>query len=261
VSKRRRLLCELPPPTDQGRVHNPSHPMLAIGFVYVVAFALLWGASSGGGATLASLGVSLVGQGVCLVAAVHWLEGVDIAHVPAKLGVAPAPARAWWAGAIAGAAALVTLRRLPSPLPDAIATTTAAGAGAIALHVVVLLLAAGWTEGFYRGFVFRALMRRHGFLISAAVSTLLLALATRVTPHPMWSAPQAWAVAAAEVPLSLAMCMLFWLHGAALGPVLLVRAAVVAATWTSPSPWPALAAAGVIFVVLRARRAAGAAAR
>jgi hypothetical protein len=249
--------CELPAPTDQGRVYRPPHPIFAIAFVYLVSLALLWGALSGAGEPIARLAVTFMGLCVCLAAAVHWIEGVELAHVPAKLGLSGAPARAWGVGIAAALPGLVWVARalVVNPAAPGEGATEPLPLWGSALRLITLAAAAAWQEGFYRGFVFRSLMRRHGFLTSAMASALLLCVATVVGVGSPLVQGRALQVAAVELPLSLALCALFWLHDQALGPAFVVRVAVLAATWWSGSVWPALGATAVLLGLARLRRA------
>jgi len=245
--------CELPAPTDQGRVYDPPHPLWAIAFVYAVSVALLWGARSGGEASSARLALTFGALSICLLALVHWIEGVDAAHVPAKLGAVRAPARAWWPALVAAIPAVVWCLRAWDVVARPVAMGSILSSESWGMRGLSLLLAAAWFEAFHRGFVFRALMRRHGFLVSAATSAALasgvMALSAGARgPGAIVSA------AAAELPLSFALCALFWLHGQSLGPVLWVRVFVLASTWWAASAWPGLLAAAWLLVFVRRRR-------
>lgn len=251
--------CELPPPSGAGRLYTPPHPIFAIAFVYVVSIALVWGALSRPGDPSLRLAVVCVGLCLCLVAAVHWLEAVEPAHIAAKLGLSRTP-QVLWAVAAAGT------------IPGIVATGLAlagrgggAGAGAPewsaggAPQAFALLAATVWTEAFHRGFVFRGLMRRHGFFTAAGTSAVLLAGATLLVTNDLLGASRAALLAVTELPLSFALCALFWLRGPTLAPGMLVRLSVLAAAACSASAWPAVAAAVLVLLPLRvlsrARRA------
>ncbi len=240
--------CELPAPTDQGRVYNPPHPIFAIAFVYAVSIGLLWGATSGAGAASPRFAVTFAALVVCLLAAVHWLEGVQASHLAAKLGAVRAPACAWW---VAGVAALPGLAWCVGG-----GALRQAGPGnawpSLVLGALALAAASIWTEAFFRGFAFRALMRRHGFLFSAAVSSVLGgAILPFVLALRAGSAPTILSIAC-ELPLGFALCALFAMSGMSLGPGLCVRASVLAAAWWAASAWPALVGAVIVLVLVRA---------
>lgn len=246
--------CELPAPTDQGRLYNPPHPIFAIGFVYLVSTALLWGALSGSGDAVSRLAVTFVGLCVCLAATVHWIDGVELAHVPAKLGVSRAPGRAWRVGMLAALPGLAWVGRAvySGSETSGEAPGVELRSWSLALRLITLLAAAAWYEGFYRGFVFRSLMRRHPFVTSAAASALLLSTATIIVAGSPLVQGRALQAAALEVPLSMALCALFWMHDQALGPAFIVRLTILAAAWTSGSVWPGIIATLVLLIFVRA---------
>ncbi|MFQ5601254.1 MAG: hypothetical protein ACE5G2_11975, partial [Candidatus Krumholzibacteriia bacterium] len=231
-------------PADAGRIHRPPHPLLGILFVFMVAEGVLWGA--GAQNAVSRVAIAYLGLCVFLAAAVHLIDSVEIRHVLPKLGMSRARRRDM---ALAAAAALPAWIACAVAFagPSATAALPAAaephGLG-IALdwtqRVLVIGAAALWLEGFYRGFVFRSLMRRHRFVLSASLATALACLATlfeaRVgaAPHDArW-----WAAAVLELPLSLALCQLFWLSGPSLWPALLVRVSVLLGVWFAGAVWP-----------------------
>ena len=238
--------CDAPPP-DAGRVHSPAHPLYGIAFLYVVAETLLWGARAGGSSgtdSWARVAIAHAGLGVCLIGAVHFIEAVDLRHVLGKLGALRAPSAetlaswpAWVAlglGLVHPVAGVVSRQGLPAVL-------------------LAAALAAVWQEGFYRGFVFRALMRRHGFALSGAIAALLL-VGDGVLLGTQLGARQGGIVLRGllELPLSLALCSLFWLRQS-LASCVLVRFAVLAAAAVSGAVWPAGAVALLLWILQRLR--------
>ena len=230
-----------------------AHPLFGILFLYVVAEGLICGAAMRGADAAASdvlprLALAYLGSLLLVMAAVHWLEEVEFRHILAKLG-ASLPAGRWWAAALIAALPAVVVwgwgaaRGIPTAASHGNALGTAG----------LILSAALWQEGFYRGFVFRGLMRRHGFAASACIAGALLGIATVVEAiagsplHP----GRALTAALLELPLSVALCQLFWMSGAALGPALLVRIALLGAAPYAPSSWPMGAAAIVLLTVAR----------
>jgi len=232
-------------------VRRAAHPLFGILFVYIVAEGLVCGAAMRGAGSAASevlprLALAYLGSLLLVVAAVHWLEDVEFRHVLAKLG-ASRPAWQWWAAAFVAALPAVIVwgwgaaRGIPA----------SASHGNGVAGAVLVMSAALWQETFYRGFVFRGLMRRHGFAASACIAAALLGIATVVegiagSPlHPGRSLTAAFL----ELPLSIALCQLFWMSGAALGPALLVRIALLGASLHAQSSWP-MGAAALVLVLL-----------
>jgi hypothetical protein len=244
--------CDTPPP-EAGRVRRAAHPLFGILFVYIVAEGLVCGAAMRGADAAASevlprLALAYLGSLLLVMAAVHWLEDVEFRHVLRKLG-ASRPAWRWWAAAFVAAlpAVIVWVGGAARGIP----ASASHGNGVAAAGLV--LGAALWQEAFYRGFVFRGLMRRHGFAVSACIAAALLGIATIVegiagSPlHP----GRALTAALLELPLSIALCQLFWMSGAALGPALLVRIALLGAAVCAQSSWPMAAAAIVLLSLAR----------
>ena len=231
--------CDTPPP-EAGRLRRVAHPLFGILFLYVVAEGLVCGAAMRGAGSAESdvlprLALAYLGSLLLVMAAVHWLEDVEFRHVPAKLG-ASRPDRRWWAASLIAALPAVIVwvwgaTRTGVP-PSASRWNDVAMAGLIGS-------AALWQEVFYRGFVFRGLMRRHGFAASACIAAALLGLATvveGVAGSPL-HAGRSLTAALFELPLSIALCQIFWMSGAALGPALLVRIALLGAS-LHHSSWP-----------------------
>ncbi len=243
----RPLPCEPPPP---GTLHRPPHPLLGILFVYAVAAAIFWGALGAGADLVPRLGIAACGLLVFLVAAVHWIEGVELRHVPAKLGLSRV---AWrWRLVAAGAA-------LPAWISIAISLLGSAprlvDPGRMGVIAVIVMGETFWQECFYRGFVFRSLMRRYGFVTAAGVSAILPALLIVLAGtegHPLY-AGHTWPAAFAELVLSFAMCQFFWLSGQKLGPALLVRGALLAAAWLTGPTWLPFTTAALLLALGRAK--------
>lgn len=230
-----------------------AHPLFGILFLYVVAEGLVCGAAMRGSGADAGdvprrLALAYLGSLLLVMAAVHWLEDVEFRHVPAKLG-ASRPAWRWWAAALSAALPAVVVWGWGAARGIPTSTSHGNAVGAAGL----ILCAALWQETFYRGFVFRGLMRRHGFTVSACIAAALLGVATLVegiAGSPLHTGRPLTA-ALLELPLSIALCQLFWMSGAALGPALLVRIALLGASQYAHSSWPMGAAALVLLLLGR----------
>jgi hypothetical protein len=229
--------CELPPPHNAGRLYKPAHPLLGILFLYVVAEGVLWGAVAGVSDAVSRLALASIGLCVFLVAATHWIENVDLRHAAVKLGLVRAGGR-WWG--------VVLLVAAPAAVVIATESVDLGSGWQRGARAIVLACAALWQEIYYRGFVFRSLMGRHGFVASAAVPALLLALA--VVLEEWAGSPlhrgRGFAIALLELPLGFGLCQLFWMCGQSVWPGVVVRIALLGALWLAHSLWPfALAAA------------------
>lgn len=253
--------CDLPPPAEAGRVYNPPHPLWGIAFLFCVALALLWGAlrTPTAGSWPKSLSIAYAGLCVCLGGVVHFVELVELRHVPAKLGLRR-PSLRWMGVALLASAgacfAVATGHPAAGGLRDGTMDTRAHD---ITMHVptgtLVAMLALGalWHEGFCRGYAFRALMRRHGFWISAGIAAplgalLLFFLASIATSR-------GFSAVTLEVPLAFALSQLFE-SAQSLWPCVLVRFALLLALFAG-AVWPAAVAFVVVWaaMLLAARRA------
>ena len=246
--------CDAPPP-EAGRRYNPPHPIYGIVFLFLVAMALLLGASRGDGpGPLSRFGCAYAALLVCLCGAVHFLEGVEPSHLPAKLGLRRPPL-AWislGAAASLGAGFAVATGHLGTS--GLHASQGASHPFSAAALVAMLGLAALWQEGFCRGYCFAGLMRRHGFVL-AATSAGVISVAFTLFLAPMAFAHGSLATSLLELLLSVAQAQLFW-SSQNLWPCLLVRVSVLLALFCG-AYWPMGAAAAVLWIaaVCVARRA------
>ena len=229
------------PPADAGSLYTPAHPLYGIVFLYAVSETLLWGARTNATGAAARTSFAQAALGICLLGAVHYLEGVDLRHAPAKLG----------ARRISGAwMSVAALAALPAWVALVQGEARAGRAGLVTL--LGAALAAVWQEGFYRGFVFRGLMRRHGFVLSAAVAATLLAGESVLAGVQGRTTPSACVrLGILELPLSFALCALFGLSGS-LWPGVLVRFAVLAAAAAPGAVWPLGPVALLLWILLAA---------
>ncbi|UCE03371.1 MAG: hypothetical protein JSW67_04045 [Candidatus Latescibacterota bacterium] len=234
------------PPPEAGRVHKPPHPIFAILFLYVVAEAVLWGALAAVSETNARLAIAYAALCFCIVSATHWIESVEMRHVPAKLGLRRTSAR-WWGIALLVAAPGALTAAASAPAPQS------GGAWRWLALLSLLLWGALWQEIFFRGFVFRRLMGRHGFLASAATAAFLLALAVLLERAAAAPALPAYSpvVALLELPLGFGLCQLFWMNGQSVWPGVVIRVALLAALWIARAVWPFALAATLLLLLGR----------
>jgi hypothetical protein len=233
--------CDTPPP-EAGRLDRPPHPLLGILFLFVLSEAVLFGAL-GGPHLFQRLVLSYGALFLCLVGAVHWVERVELRHVPATLGLR-LPHWRWLAAASAAS--------LPAWIAIATGHLRLGGEKNQPVEALPLAAALGlaslWLEGFCRGYAFRGLMRRYGFVLSAGTASLL-GVGSFLLP---WSFTLSGATTTAapllELFLSMSLAQLDW-ASESVWPCVLIRFSTLLALF-SGACWPMAAAAIVAAVIV-----------